>query len=49
MEVSGSDRNRVIWEVVDDHYVEYPNENDDIRLQGFLFFWCIRGGGGGVR
>ena len=37
MEVPTQDGKKVIWEVVDDHVVEDPNDNYQIRLQGFGF------------
>ena len=35
MEVIGSDRKKVIWEVVDDHLLEEENYHDEICPQGF--------------
>ena len=35
VEVSYSDENNSIFEVVDDHVVEKPNSNDEIGLRGF--------------
>ena len=35
--VSGSDGNKVLWKVVDDHVVEESNNNYEIGLQGFDF------------
>ena len=35
MEFVGHDKNRVIWEVVDDHVVEEPTDHKDIGLRGF--------------
>ena len=37
MEVSGSEGNKVIWEVVDDHVVEDGNNCEEIGLRGFDF------------
>ena len=34
VEVSGSDGERVIWEVVDDHVVEEGKNHDEIGLRG---------------
>ena len=47
MEVSVSDRKKVIWEVVDNHVVDDGNNHDEIGLQGVLywFFWKKQGGG----
>ena len=39
MEVLDSDWKKVLWEVVDDHVTEEPTENDDVGLQGFIFFF----------
>ena len=35
LEVVGSEKNKVLWEVVDNHVVEYPTDHDEIGLQGF--------------
>ena len=35
MEVVGSDGKKVIWNVVDDNFVEEKNDNDEIGLEGF--------------
>ena len=35
MEVLGSDEKKVVWEVVDNHVVEYPKDNDDKGIWGF--------------
>ena len=35
MEVVGHDKNKVLWEVVDDHVVEEPTDHDEIGLWGF--------------
>ena len=37
VEVVGNDRKKFIWEVVDNHVVEDPNDHDEIGLQGFDF------------
>ena len=37
VEVIGSDRKKVIWEVVDDHLLEEENYHDEICVQGFNF------------
>ena len=37
VEVSGSAGKKVLWEVVDEHVVEEPNENSEIGLRGFGF------------
>ena len=37
MEVSVSDRKKVIWEVVDNHVVDDGNNHDEIGLQGVDF------------
>ena len=37
VEVSGSDKKKILWEVVDDHVVEGGNNHDEIGLQGFDF------------
>ena len=37
VEVVGHDKNKVRWEVVDDHVVEEPSDNEDIGLRGFDF------------
>ena len=37
MEVSGSSVNKVIWEVVDDNFVEKGKDHDEIGLRGFGF------------
>ena len=37
VEVVGHDKNKLIWEVVDDHVVEYPSDHEDIILRGFGF------------
>ena len=51
MEVSCSDRKKVIWEVLDNHVVEDPKDNDDILLWvfGFNFFTNTGGGGGNIK
>ena len=48
VEVSCSDGKKVIWEVLDNHVVEDPKDNDDILLWvfGFNFFTKTREGGG---
>ena len=33
VEVSGSDRKKVVWEVIQDHVVKYPKGNDEIVLR----------------
>ena len=37
VKVSDSDGNNIIFEVVDDHVVQEPNQNDEIELWGFDF------------
>ena len=37
VEVFVHDRNKVLWEVVNDHVVEDPTDNDEIGLRGFDF------------
>ena len=37
VEVLGCDRGKVLWEVVDDCFVRYLKEKNDIRLQRFDF------------
>ena len=37
VEVSGSDRKKVLWEVVDDHVVGEGKEYDEMGLCGFGF------------
>ena len=37
MEFGGSDRKKVLWEVVDDPVIEEVNNRDEIGLQGFYF------------
>ena len=37
MEVVGQDGKRFLWEVVDDHVVEEPTDNDEIGLWEFDF------------
>ena len=37
MEVVGSDGKKVLWNVVDDNFVEEKNDNDEIGLEGFDF------------
>ena len=51
MEVSCSDGKKVIWEVLDNHVVEDPKDNDDILLWvfGFNFFTNTGEGGGNNR
>ena len=39
MEVSGSDGKKVLWEVVDDHFVEEIKKHDEIVLRGFDFIF----------
>ena len=35
MEDVDHENNKVIWEVVDDHVVEYPTDHEEIVLRGF--------------
>ena len=35
MEVFGSDKKKMLWEVVDDHFVEEPSDHYGIGLRGF--------------
>ena len=37
MEVFGTTKKKVIWEVVDYHVVEEPTDNEEIGLRGFDF------------
>ena len=37
MEVVGHEKKKVLCEVVDDHIVEEPTDNEDIILRGFDF------------
>ena len=37
MEVVVHDKNKVLWEVVNDHMVEEPTDHEDIGLRGFGF------------
>ena len=37
VEVVGPDKKKVLWEVVDDHVVEDPSDQEDIGLRGFDF------------
>ena len=37
VEVSGSDRKEIIWEVIDDHYLEEGKYHDDMGIRGFGF------------
>ena len=37
MEVVGQDKKKVIWEVVNNHVVEYPTDHEEIGLRGFDF------------
>ena len=50
MEVSGSHRSKVIWEVADNNVVEDPKNNDEVGLRwlylNFLVKAKTRGGGG---
>ena len=51
MKVPGYGGEKVLWEVVDNHYVEYPKENYEIGMWGFYFNLFdedeVGGGGGG--
>ena len=37
MDVFGHGKKKVLWEVVDNHVVEDPADNEEIGLQGFYF------------
>ena len=37
VEFVGHDKNKVLWEVVDENVVEEPSDHEDIGLQGFNF------------
>ena len=37
MEVVGSEKNKVLWEVVDNHVVEEPTDHEEIGLRGLDF------------
>ena len=37
MDVSGSHRNKVVWEAIEDHVANKPKDNDDIGLRRFNF------------
>ena len=37
MEVIDHDKKKVLWDVVDDHVVEYPSDHEEIGLRGFDF------------
>ena len=43
MEVSHSDGKKVLWEVIENHFIEYPRYNDLIIQQ--IFFMKTGGGG----
>ena len=40
--VVGHDKNKVLWEVVDDHVVEEPSDHEDIGLRGFDFNFLMK-------
>ena len=42
MEVVGSDRNEVIWEVVDDKVIKKENDHEKIGLWGFGFNFFMK-------
>ena len=37
VELVGHDKNKALWEVVDDHVAEEPSDHKDIGLRGFDF------------
>ena len=37
MEVVVNDKNKFLWDVVNDHVVEDPTDHEEIGLQGFGF------------
>ena len=37
VEAAGHDKNKVLWEVVNDHVVEEATDHEEIGLQGFDF------------
>ena len=47
VEVSGSDRKKVVCEAIEDCVVNDPKENAQIRIWGFQFFCEYRWEGGG--
>ena len=42
MEVVGSERNKVIWEVVDDNVIKEENDHEEIGLWGFGFDFLMK-------
>ena len=42
VEVFGHDKNKVLWEVVDDHIVEEPTDHEEIGLRGLISMFSIK-------
>ena len=48
MGMSGYDGNKFVWEVVGDHVVDNPKDNDEIGLWGLIIFLSKTRGGGKI-